>query len=273
MHDEGSCVGPMFFQQKKSYVFLILLLFLAVLFTLANGMAAAYLAKAYPLPDRYVVASLIAASFLFRIIVQPQPEALIWWLMAFEALLSLWMGGYPFLFTAIAIGYSWLAYRGFFIGEWLRTQLALFTIMRAVAVSLLGFALAVLITGKPLWSLPPLYLLSGIIYWNLFNLYEFSRLTFALEEESPQRQSHTSLYGIVRAVRLSLAQAFLATLFADVMIGQAMIALFWGLAVVFVSGIVFIVKRTAGTAIAFRYLSLAFIYYFFAMMLVILWYR
>lgn len=248
----------------------LLLLTVFVLFVCANGMSVCYLSHDTCSWERYVVANLIGISFLSRLFFYIESLSVIYALMAFEAVLSLCLGIYPFLFTSLAIVYSWCVAREFFYGGWLRTQLLLFSIIKAVAVSLFGYAVGVMITGKPLWNLPLIFLLSGVVNWNLFNLYEFSQHSFSSEEEKPQLQSYTAIYGIVQAVRLGLAQAFLATILVDLMLGQAMIVLFWGLAVLFYFGLSFIFKGTTTAAKAYRYASLSFIYYFFIVTIVLL---
>jgi 4-hydroxybenzoate polyprenyltransferase len=269
-----------------------------LLFVVANGMLAAYLVKGHPTWGSFFIALLLAISFFFRLRLfdelkdeetdrkvnptRPLVRGLLssqavknaaYVLIAFEVILSAFVGVYALLPMLVAIGYSLLMYNEFFIGTWLRTQLLLYAITHTVVVIFLGYALAVVVTGNPLWSFPGVFFLSGIMNWNLFNIFEISRKSFAPDEERPHVESYTSLYGLWRAVRLSLAQAFLATIFGELMIGQAMIGFFWGLLVLCFFAAAFVVRGTPIYAKIYRKLSGAFILYIYLVIILILWNR
>lgn len=110
----------------------------------------------------------------------------------------------------IAIGYSLLMYREFFIGAYLRPRLTAYAVTHTCSSVLLGFSLASLTTGVPVWKLPPVVLVFGLVNWMLFNVFEFARKTFAREEEASDVDSYSSLYHPWGALVLTLSQIAVA---------------------------------------------------------------
>ncbi len=269
-----------------------------LLFVIANGMLACYVVKVQAAWQSYLLAVCLALSFFFRLRlfdelkdeetdrqVNPtrplargllscrQVKRLAYFLVGFEVFISACAGMHALLPTLVAIGYSLLMYKEFFVGAWLRTQLLLYAITHTVVVIFLGYALAAIVTAQSLFVFPAVFFLSGIMNWNLFNIYEISRKSFAPEEERQQVDSYTSLYGLWRAVRLSLAQAFLAAIFGDIVMKPAMIGFFWGLLILGFTAAAFVLKGTRQTAHLYRVCSGAFIMYMYLIIIVLLWNR
>lgn len=264
-----------------------------LLFVVANGFIASYFLEITPSWNRYALAILLALSFFFRLglfnelnkdeeyninkptrslvrrlISVQEMRTTAFALIAFEIILSGYIGFYALVPMAIAIGYSVLMYNEFFIGPWLRNQLVLRTFIHSLASTFLGYALAVVITGKAIRHFPWLFFVMGVINWNLFNFFEFTKKTLAPEEEEPHVDSYTSLYGLWRALKLSLAQAFLACIIGEMIIGQLMIGFFWGLLVLCIAGAIFVTKGSPIAAKTFRKLSRVFILYYFIILII-----
>jgi 4-hydroxybenzoate polyprenyltransferase len=111
---------------------------------------------------------------------------------------------------AIAVGYSLLMYREFFVGRWLRPHLTTYAVTHTFVSVLLGGSIMVQTTGTSIADLPASLLAFGAINWGLFNLFEFARKTFAPGEERPGVDSYSSLFRPTGAVLLSLSQIGIA---------------------------------------------------------------
>ena len=66
----------------------------------------------------------------------------------------------------------------------------------------------------------PSFYLTGLMYWCIFNLFEFARKTFAPSEERQGVESYSSLFGIAGAVILSISQALVAAMIAGYLVGS-----------------------------------------------------
>lgn len=267
-----------------------------VLFVIANGMLASQIMGIHANLGLYALAFLLALSFFLRLrlfdelkdyetdlkinptrplargILAPQQ---VWngalCLIIFEILLSGAIGFHALSAQLIAIGYSLLMYKEFFIGPWLRPHLTMYAVTHTFVSALLGFALAAVVVSKPVWSFPPIFFLAGLMYWCIFNLFEFARKTFAPEEERANVDSYSSLFGIAGAVGLSLSQALIAGLLGDYLAGWELPAFMFGVVILGFAGGYLIYKRTVPAAKLFRNLSGGFILYFFAVVILLLW--
>jgi hypothetical protein len=119
--------------------------------------------------------------------------------------------GWPVLVShLIAVAYSFLMYREFLIGRFLRPLLTTYAVTHTAVSILLGWSLASLATGIVIWRLPFAVLIFGLANWMLFNIFEFARKTWAREEERPNVDSYSSLFGPWGAAGMTLSQVAVA---------------------------------------------------------------
>lgn len=111
---------------------------------------------------------------------------------------------------AIAVAYSYLMYKEFFIGEHLSRHLTTYALTHTLVSVLVGYSIVAQNTGLSI-ELFPLYMLAfGLVNWALFNLFEFARKTYAPEEERPGVDTYSSLFHPLGAGLLSLSQVAFA---------------------------------------------------------------
>lgn len=112
----------------------------------------------------------------------------------------------------IAILYSLIMYKEFFIREKIRPHLTTYALVHTIVTTLLSLAIfsylsrlsfAQVINEKPLFYF-------ALANWFLFNLFEFGRKSFAPEEERPGVDSYSLLFGKTGAVALVMIQALAA---------------------------------------------------------------
>lgn len=109
----------------------------------------------------------------------------------------------------IAILYSLLMYREFFIGNILRPHLTTYAVSHTAVSSLLGLNAALLSTGVSIGELQENHIYFFLMNWCFFNLFEFARKTYAPTEERLGVDTYSSLFGSLGAVGLSLSQVAL----------------------------------------------------------------
>lgn len=116
------------------------------------------------------------------------------------------------LSLVIAISYSLLMYKEFFIKDKIRPHLTTYAISHTIVTSLLTLAIFSFLNQQPFLSnvLNSNLLYFSIINWMLFNIFEFGRKTFALSEERLNIDTYSSLFGKKRAVMLVFSQAIIA---------------------------------------------------------------
>jgi 4-hydroxybenzoate polyprenyltransferase len=126
--------------------------------------------------------------------------------LVLAALLGVW----PFVMHGLAVAYSVLMYREFFIGRWLRPHLTLYAVVHTLVASLLGWSIAVTIAPQAPWTLAPPVLAFGLVNWMLFNVFEFARKTFAPVEERDRVDSYSKVFGPAGAGWLTVSQILVA---------------------------------------------------------------
>jgi len=112
-------------------------------------------------------------------------------------------------FALTAISYSFLMYKEFFIGKFLRPHLTTYAITHTFVSVLLSLALAMFFSPK---TNPGQLILFALSAWAYFNLFEFARKTFATSEERQQVESYSKTFGVSGAYLLSLSQAIVGVL-------------------------------------------------------------
>jgi 4-hydroxybenzoate polyprenyltransferase len=179
--------------------------------------------------------------------------------------------GIPALAThAAAVAYSYLMYREFFIGRWLRPRLTTYAVTHTAVSILLGFSIAAQVLGPALAKFPLRGLAFGPVNWMLFNVFEFGRKTFAREEEKPGADSYSSLFGPWGAVVLCLSQVIVALLlvgrFFRWPVPQLALA-----AILLATALVYAVRPTRAMARAYRAASGVYLVLFYVMLAVQAW--
>ncbi len=140
----------------------------------------------------------------------PQVKTVIGILIFLELLASFLIGRNAFIIQLIAVGYSLLMYKEFFLGKFIRPHLTLYAVTHTAVSILLGYCIIAQFSKTAFWLFSVETLLFGLVNWSLFNLFEFARKTFAKEEESPTSDSYSKLYGSVGAFLLTVSQSAIA---------------------------------------------------------------
>jgi len=110
----------------------------------------------------------------------------------------------------LAVAYSYLMYKEFFIGAYLSPHLTTYAITHTFVSALVACTIFTMFTSYELSTLPKsLWLYAGVT-WALFNVFEFARKSYAPAEERKNVTTYTSQFGIKGAVLLSLSQLLVA---------------------------------------------------------------
>lgn len=245
----------------------------------------------------YLYGSILACCFLFRLRcfdelkdyatdcssrpTRPLPRGLltvrevkrmIAWLTGVELVIAGLAGGPVLVTHGIAVCYSFLMYREFFIGAYLQPRLTAYAVTHTFSAVLLGYSLASLTSGQPVWQFKPAILVFGLANWMLFNVFEFARKTFAPADEGPGVDSYSSRYHPGGATALTISQIAIALgvirwLQAEILLtpvlfhGAVLIA-----GVVLLTGIVYTVRPRRAQATTYRAAASAFLLLFYALM-------
>jgi len=138
-------------------------------------------------------------------------KRVLWSVLILELLLSLTSGpaSFPLL---IAIGYSILMYREFFIGNWLRPKMEAYAISHTFVSSLHSLFLVSLSLQISIQYLSTQVIWLMLINWMLFNTFEFARKTFSREEERAHVESYSKRWGLTGGMLWSAFFILLALL-------------------------------------------------------------
>nr|BDT28460.1 manganese transporter permease [Bacteriovorax sp. HI3] len=122
------------------------------------------------------------------------------------------MGLNSLISMIVAILYSLLMYKEFFIREKIRPYLTTYALIHTVVTVLLSFAIFSFLSTENLLKLVTNTTLVSFAManWLLFNIFEFGRKTFASSEERPSVDTYSSLFGRTGAVVLVVSQAVIA---------------------------------------------------------------
>lgn len=192
-----------------------------------------------------------------------QVKAMIGVLSVLELLLAFRAGRGPLIVHAVAMAYSFLMYKEFFIGKHLRPHLTSYAVTHTFVSMLLGWSIAAQTTGFANETMLKSVAWIGPINWALFNLFEFARKTFAPDEERPHVESYSSLFGTLGAVLLSLSQVLAALLVLwlmpmDGFAIQAVCAL-----IPLLAGLYLVARKSKGSAGLFRGVTGAYLLLFY----------
>ena len=191
-----------------------------------------------------------------------------------ELLCFSFMGLNALICLSIAILYSLLMYKEFFIKTLIRPHLTTYALMHTIVTSILSFAIfsflskesfLSLISSKPLISF-------SILNWLLFNIFEFGRKTFAKTEERDQVDTYSSLFGRTGAVLLVVSQAFFAHYLSFNLSGANKTSLLWMSVILFgllsLISLFYITKDSPKAAKLYRNFSSAYIILFYLIIII-----
>ena len=119
----------------------------------------------------------------------------VWILTALELSIVALAGWPATIAWAAAVLYSLAMYREFGLGAWMRPHLELYAMTHTLVASVLGICVACLVLGMPFWDMPQQVWVFAPANWALFNVFEFSRKTFAPVEERPGVGSYSNRWG------------------------------------------------------------------------------
>jgi 4-hydroxybenzoate polyprenyltransferase len=107
---------------------------------------------------------------------------------------------------ALAVAYSYLMYREFFVGRFLRPHLTTYAVTHTFVSVLAALSVVTLATGVPASDFPAALFGFALVNWALFNVFEFARKTFAAAEETPGADSYSRRFGPRGAALLCSSQ-------------------------------------------------------------------
>jgi 4-hydroxybenzoate polyprenyltransferase len=159
-----------------------------------------------------------------------------------------------------AQGYSFLMYREFFIGKFLRPHLTTYAVSHTVVMVLLSGLCSTCLLGCFPWQLEIRNWIFALGCFGIFNVFEFGRKTFAGAEEQPGVDSYSKIWGRSGAVFLNLSQGLLGLGAMGYVYPYGSLQWILGgviLAGLLTAGTVYIILNTATAAKAYRAVSSA----------------
>ena len=183
------------------------------------------------------------------------------------------MGIQSLITISVAILYSLVMYKEFFIPKIIRPYLTTYALVHTIVTTLLSFAIFSFLTKNSLWELlqDPTLVSFAFTNWLLFNIFEFGRKTFASIEERENIDTYSSLFGRVGAVILVVSQATVAYYLALNLKGSNPIVLMWGLSLLLLVlgalSINYIWNNSVKSARAYRIFSSIYIIIFYLILI------
>lgn len=183
------------------------------------------------------------------------------------------MGLQSFITLSIAILYSLLMYKEFFIAEKIRPHLTTYALTHTIVTTFLSFAIFSFLTQLSFIDVikNPYFVSFALANWLLFNLFEFGRKTFATEEERPNVDTYSSLFGKLGAASLVASQAIIAHALALGLDDLNQAIVYWGFGILIVTlaivSINFIISNTRAAAKRFRSFSSIYIVVFYLILI------
>jgi 4-hydroxybenzoate polyprenyltransferase len=185
-------------------------------------------------------------------------QRMIFMLFGFEIVIAAAFNPIALAVLLPAQGYSFLMYKEFFIGKFLRLHLTTYAICHTAVMILLSALCSAWIWKCFPWQLEAGRWIFAFACFCIFNVFEFGRKTFARIEEKPGVDSYSKVWGRGGAVALNLSQVLLslgAMLHArpsnnlQLLLGGAI------LASLLISGISYAILNTAAVAKVYRAIS------------------
>jgi 4-hydroxybenzoate polyprenyltransferase len=174
----------------------------------------------------------------------------------------------------IAVLYSLLMYKEFFIREYIRPHLTTYAMTHTIVTSFLSLAIFSFLTKESFIKVvqDKNFLLFAFINWLLFNIFEFGRKTFSTVEERDDVDTYSSLFGRKGAALLVISQRVLSAvlivqlpMFQTKMIVISFVALLLFLLVI---SLKYIYQDAVKNAKLFRVMSSAYIVIFYLILTV-----
>ncbi len=94
-------------------------------------------------------------------------------------------------YLAVA-GFTLLMRMEFFLSSWLGPKMELYAITHTFSASLMGVLTFSVLTNLPMNELPLPYIYIALSNWFVFNVFEFGRKTFSIEEERDAVESYSN---------------------------------------------------------------------------------
>lgn len=112
----------------------------------------------------------------------------------------------------LAVLYSLLMYKEFFIRDYIRPHLTTYAMTHTIVTSFLSLAIFSFLTKESFFQIiqNKNFILFAFINWLLFNIFEFGRKTFSSEEERDDVDTYSSLFGRKGAALLVISQRVLS---------------------------------------------------------------
>lgn len=107
----------------------------------------------------------------------------------------------------IAIGYSLLMYKEFFIGDLIGPRLTTYALTHTVVTVFLSLAIFSSFSHHYIWEQRADFYYFSILSWSLFNIFEFGRKVYQPSEEKVEIDTYSKVWGKWGAVLLVLTQA------------------------------------------------------------------
>ena len=105
------------------------------------------------------------------------------------------------------ICYSLLMYKEFFVREWIRKKLVFYAVSHSVISGIIALFIFSCVTERYIYQFPPIFGLFVLANMLLSNIYEFSRKTFAQQEEDELIDSYSKRFGPLGASLIVLLMA------------------------------------------------------------------
>lgn len=183
------------------------------------------------------------------------------------------MGLQSVLTMTMAIIYSLLMYKEFFIAEKIRPYLTTYALVHTIVTTLLSFAIFSFLTQESVFEIikEPTLVSFAFANWLLFNIFEFGRKTFASAEERENVDTYSSLFGRVGAVILVVSQAGIAHFLALTLKGSNQAFLLWGFGILLLTlgalSVNYIISNNAKAAKRYRTFSSIYIIAFYLILI------
>lgn len=136
-------------------------------------------------------------------------------IMVIEIALFSYYGFWAFFSALIAVGYSLIMYKEFFVKSWLRAHLTTYAATHTLVVVFLSLTIFASLFNNLILETFWILIYFSFSGWFLFNIFEFGRKTFAKSEEKEGVASYSKIFGKFGAVLLVLAMAVLSIIFIE----------------------------------------------------------
>ena len=111
---------------------------------------------------------------------------------------------------AVSILYSLLMYKEFFIGPYLRPHLTTYAITHTIVGGFLALSIMCAVQGTYIWEADQKSMQIMLAGWCLFNIFEFGRKTYCTDEERPEIESYSKIFGRFGAVALVVVMGIIS---------------------------------------------------------------